>query len=59
VSIDGAAWRPVYPEDGIAEGPRETYALDLSLDGAGEHVVTLRAFDAGGNVGSLRAVVRR
>ena len=59
VSVDGGAWRAVFPEDGIADSPRETYALDLPLSGAGEHTISLRAFDASGNVSSTRIVVRR
>ncbi|MDQ3688186.1 MAG: hypothetical protein M3430_21695 [Acidobacteriota bacterium] len=58
-SVDGAAWRAVFPEDGIADSPRETYSLDLPLVGAGEHTISLRAFDASGNVSSARIVVRR
>jgi sugar lactone lactonase YvrE len=59
VSIDGGAWRTVIPEDGIADSPHETYALDLPLTGAGEHTIALRAFDASGTVGSARIVVRK
>jgi sugar lactone lactonase YvrE len=59
ISLDGAEWQAVFPEDGIADSPRETYALDLPLNGAGEHTITLRAFDASGNVSSTRIVVRR
>jgi hypothetical protein len=59
VSVDGGAWRAVFPEDGIADSPRETFALDLPLNGAGEHTISLRGFDASGNVGSARALVRR
>ena len=59
VSVDGGAWRAVFPEDGIADSPRETFALDLPLAGAGEHTISLRGFDASGNVGSARALVRR
>ena len=56
---DGGAWRTVIPEDGIADSPHETYALDLPLTGAGEHTIALRAFDASGNMGSARIVVRK
>jgi hypothetical protein len=59
VSIDGGAWRAVFPEDGIADSPREIFALDLPLTGAGEHTISLRGFDASGNVGSARVLVRR
>jgi hypothetical protein len=59
VSVDSGEWRAVFPEDGIADGPRETYALDVPLGGAGEHTISLRAVDGSGNVSSSRVVVRR
>ncbi|HYX41170.1 MAG TPA: hypothetical protein VE821_05715, partial [Pyrinomonadaceae bacterium] len=59
VSIDGDAWRTVIPEDGIADSPHEAYTLDLTVSGAGEHTISLRAFDASGNMGSARIVVRK
>ncbi|MCA1817364.1 MAG: SMP-30/gluconolactonase/LRE family protein [Acidobacteria bacterium] len=59
VSVDGGAWREVFPEDGIADSPRETYALSLPMSGEGEHTVALRGFDASGNMGNARVVVRR
>jgi hypothetical protein len=59
VSVDSGEWRAVFPEDGIADSPAETYQLDLPALTAGEHTVSLRAFDGGGNVSSTRIVVRR
>ncbi len=59
VSVDGGPWRTVFPEDGIADSPHEAYAVELQITGAGEHTISLRAFDASGNVGSARIVVRR
>jgi hypothetical protein len=59
LSVDGAVWRAVFPEDGIADSPRERYTLDLQIAGTGEHVISLRAFDASGNVGTTRVIVRR
>jgi sugar lactone lactonase YvrE len=59
VSVDSGEWRAVFPEDGIADGPRESYALELPLEGAGEHTISLRAIDGSGNVSSARVVVRR
>ncbi|MCA1630576.1 MAG: hypothetical protein LC785_03455 [Acidobacteria bacterium] len=59
VSVDGGAWRAVFPDDGIADSPRETFTLDLPLAGAGEHTVALRGFDASGNMGNARVVVRK
>jgi hypothetical protein len=59
VSVDSGEWRPVFPEDGIADSPRETFTVEVPLGGAGAHTVTLRAYDFSGNVGSARVVVRR
>jgi hypothetical protein len=59
ISVDSGEWRAVFPEDGIADSPREVYALDLPIEGAGEHTISLRAIDGSGNVSSARVVVRR
>ncbi len=58
-SLNGAAWIPVFPEDGIADSGHETYSVDFSLLGPGEHTISLRAFDTSGNVGTLSVTVRR
>ncbi|MDT4967942.1 MAG: hypothetical protein QOJ64_2679 [Acidobacteriota bacterium] len=57
-SVDGGPWRSVFPDDGIADSPRERYTIDLPVLGVGEHTVSLRAYDISGNVGSLRLAVR-
>lgn len=59
VSIDGGPWRSVTPDDGIADGPRESYTIDAIPQTPGEHSISLRVFDGNGNVGSMRTVVRR
>jgi sugar lactone lactonase YvrE len=59
VSVDGAPWRAAFPDDGLADSPRERYSLDLQLAGGGEHTISLRAFDASGNIGSARVLVAR
>ncbi|HZI18955.1 MAG TPA: hypothetical protein VEY09_10210 [Pyrinomonadaceae bacterium] len=59
VSVNSGEWRAVFPEDGIADSPRETYTVEVPLGGAGAHTVSLRAYDFSGNVGSARVVVRR
>ena len=58
-SLDGAAWIPVFPEDGIADSGHELYSVDFSALGPGEHTISLRAFDTSGNVGTLSVIVRR
>jgi len=59
VSIDGGAWHEVFPDDGIADSPRERYSLDLSVVGAGEHTISIRAFDNSNNVGNVSVTFRR
>jgi sugar lactone lactonase YvrE len=59
VSVDSGEWRTIFPDDGIADGPRETYTVELPLMGPGEHTISLRAIDGSGNVSSTRIVVRR
>jgi hypothetical protein len=58
-SFDGAAWVPVFPEDGIADSGHEVYSVDFPLTSSGEHTISLRAFDSSGNVGTLSVTVRR
>jgi len=59
LSIDGAPWTPVFPDDGIADSGRERYSVELPALGPGEHTVSLRAFDGSGNVGTLSMTLRR
>lgn len=59
VSVDGGAWHEVFPDDGIADSPRERYSLNLPIVGGGEHTISLRAFDSSNNVGSISVTVRR
>lgn len=59
ISIDGGAWHEVFPDDGIADSPRERYSLDLTVAGAGEHTISMRAFDNSSNVGSVSVTIRR
>lgn len=58
-SVDGAAWSPVFPDDGIADSGHETYTLDFNSLAPGEHTISIRAFDSSGNVGTLSVTVRR
>jgi len=58
-SIDGGIWSPVFPDDGIADSGHEVYTVVFPVTAAGEHTVSLRAFDASGNVGTLSVTVRK
>lgn len=58
-SLDGSLWTPLFPDDGIADSGHERYSVDLPSLAAGEHTVSLRAFDGSGNVGTLSVTLRR
>ena len=58
-SIDGAAWVPVFPDDGIADSGKETYTVEFGSLGPGEHTISLRSFDSSGNVGTFSVTVKR
>ena len=58
-SINGGEWQTVYAADGISDSPKERYTFEISMKIAGEYSVTLRVFDANGNVGNARVLVRK
>jgi hypothetical protein len=58
-SVNGAAWAPVFPDDGIADSGHETYTVDFGPLAPGEHTISLRSFDGSGNVGTLSVTVKR
>jgi WD40 repeat protein len=59
LSIDGSAWNPIFPDDGIADSSRERYTIELPITTPGEHTISLRAFDTSANIGSVNVTVRR
>jgi hypothetical protein len=58
-SLDGAAWIPVFPDDGIADSGHEVYTVEFGSLAPGEHTISLRTFDSSGNIGTLSITVRR
>ena len=58
-SLDGAAWTPVFPDDGIADSGHEIYSVEFGSLAPGEHTISLRTFDSSGNIGTLSVTVRR
>jgi sugar lactone lactonase YvrE len=58
-SVNGGEWQEVYADDGISDGQRERYTVDIPVRTAGEYSVTLRVFDANGNAGNAKVVVRK
>jgi hypothetical protein len=57
ISIDGKEWRELLSDDGIVDSRKETFTVKLSKLEAGEHVVSVRAYDTAGNVGVGKAVL--
>jgi hypothetical protein len=58
-SVNGGDWQTVYADDGISDGPNETYSFDVAVPSAGEYTVTIRAFDAAGNIGNARVNIKK
>ena len=58
-SINGGEWQTVYADDGISDGVKERYTLDIPFKNTGDYSVTLRAFDNSGNAGNARVVIRK
>ena len=58
-SVNGGEWQTIYSDDGISDGQKERYSLEVPLKNAGEYTITLRVYDANGNVGNARVLVRK
>jgi hypothetical protein len=58
ISIDGKDWRDLLSDDGIVDSQKETFTVRLSKLSAGEHIVSVRAYDTAGNVGVGKVVLR-
>ena len=58
-SVNGGQWLDVFSDDGISDSPKERYIFEIPLKSTGEYTIALRVFDANGNVGSARVVVRK
>jgi outer membrane protein assembly factor BamB len=57
-AVDGGEWQIAHPEDDLLDTAEERFTLDVGpLDG-GEHIVAVRATDAGGNTVSAETTVR-
>ena len=52
VRIGAGEWRPVLPEDGIADSGRERVSIRLEGVASGDHAVAVQVFDELHNVGS-------
>jgi len=49
ISRDGGPFEDVFPEDGLLDSARESFALDLRQGTTDTHIVAIRATDAAGN----------
>ncbi len=51
-ALDGGEWTAIFPDDGLFDSTAETITLKLPDLKPGAHVLTVRATDAAGNVGT-------
>lgn len=58
-SVNGGEWQEIFADDGISDGQRERYTVEISLPTAGEYSVTLRVSDANGNSGNALVKVKK
>lgn len=57
-SLDAQTWLPVEAADGLTDSPREHFLIHIDAFPAGEHVVVVRVYDAAGNAGLAKVIVR-
>lgn len=58
-SVNGGEWKPVYADDGIADGPRERFTVEIAVPTSGEFTVTLKVFDLNANSGNARILLKK
>ena len=57
-SIDAGPWMQVEAADGVTDSAKERFLLRLDKVSAAEHLIVIRVFDAAGNAGLTKVVVR-
>jgi hypothetical protein len=57
-SVDASGWVPIEAADGIVDGLREKFTLDLKGLAPGEHLLVIRVADSAGNTGVAKAVLK-
>lgn len=57
-SLDTGVWQPVEASDGVTDSQREHYHERIDKLSPGEHMLVLRAYDAAGNAGLARVLIR-
>ncbi len=58
-NVNGGKWTTVYADDGISDSRSERFTINLNLKDAGEYTIALRVFDANGNAGTSRVLIRK
>lgn len=58
-NINGGNWQTVFADDGISDSQNERYTVNLILKNSGEYTIALRVFDANGNAGTFRVLVKK
>ena len=57
-SLDAGQWMPVEAADGVTDSAREHFLVRIDKVPAGEHLVVVRVYDAAGNAGLTKIIVR-
>ena len=57
-SLDASPWTPIEAADGLIDSQREKLLVRIDPMPAGEHLIVVRAYDAAGNAGLVKVVVR-
>ncbi|MSV34318.1 MAG: hypothetical protein EXQ47_01795 [Bryobacterales bacterium] len=57
-SVDARPWQPVEAADGVTDSPGERFLVRIADLAPGEHLIVIRAYDAAGNAGLAKVVIR-
>jgi hypothetical protein len=57
-SIDAGPWFPVEAADGVTDSAREQFRIRMTGISPAEHLIVIRVYDATGNAGLTKVVVR-
>lgn len=57
-SVDAGPWVPVEAVDGVTDSPEEDFEIRIDPFRPGERLIVIRVYDAAGNAGLTKAVIR-
>ena len=57
-SVDAGPWFPVEAADGVTDSPQEQFPIRIENLSPGEHLISIRVYDAVGNAGLAKVVAR-